>query len=395
MEPTGEKGKKIVEFLTRQGYIPRNDFYTSMELTAVLDLHTTLQSDPQMQDLLRRTTKIQRTVKIKEGFDPNDQKDLLARLFDFSGDKKLTAKNAKKYSKNVLFAAFQRVLGLGKDTQLNIATELAMYQKLSGTIDTAEKLVTMIASITGRDRNDVAIAMQDEQKFKALTKEFQRSFLTQVARTTPEIASEIDPTKAQKYQVEKAKEQQEAIKKIKEKLQQEGFVDRVRGVFGDAKLPNPDATTINELMDRTALRIYSINPQPFMAVGTNTSITKTTTHITDITHTLINDIHIVQNAAGQEISRTETTRDGGTTQSTRTEKKSESKTTPSLVIGFHQDIFGAVGERWNVNAGAGASMVARPEGVVFPITLSTSSDLTVLDNNTNIQTSDLKGNFVL
>ncbi len=61
----------------------------------------------------------ERTQKI-EKYDPTDVKNLLAHMSDLSGEGMLTSMNTKNFSKNPVWAAFQRVLGTADDAQLHI-----------------------------------------------------------------------------------------------------------------------------------------------------------------------------------------------------------------------------------------------------------------------------------
>ncbi len=213
------------------------------------------------------------------------------------------------------------------------------------------------------------------------------------------------------------------------------MVGKVQAKLTGAGLPELDSSSMKTLLDQTAIRVYEINPQVFASVGvngavteqvtntttnlvesnTNTLTTRTTTTDTNTVNTIIRNIHIVQNSAGTEISRTVNETNGGsqTSSSTRvsssdstsvsqtdkgstttTEKSRETKIQPTLVIGLHQDIVGVKTERFNAQAGVAASAVAGVDGIIFPITASVSGNFTVANENARLQSGKLEGNYV-
>lgn len=62
---------------------------------------------------------------------------------------------------------------------------------------------------------------------------------------------------------------------------------------------------------------------------------------------------------------------------------------------MNQDIVGYKSEKFNAQVGVGASALVGVDGIVFPITASASGNLTVANNNAQLQSSELRGNFVL
>ncbi|MFZ4461473.1 MAG: hypothetical protein ACOYN2_02835 [Patescibacteria group bacterium] len=447
-------------YITRARYVFGNDnFYSRSELSAILELRDAIKT-PEVNTLLKEGTNIQRSVrvetnadKIKNLSEADRARNQLAQLVDFSHDGMLTSMNTKKYSDTFVFAAFQKLFGGGKDAQLHIATELAMYANLSKRVNSQADLVAVISKVTGGDAKDIAAKLADPKKFALLVKEFQRSFLTEAAQTTPEVAAKLDTQKARDYKNERAKEQANTIEFIKSALVKEGLPNRVSSQLKEAGFADLDAKTMDELLARTAFQI-SINPRFFSSVGASTKVTDTTintktytttadtkinqpyptTIIADPrsnanvnTHTFtqyVKDVVITKNqssvvAAGNksEVGATQQTtltknapinpltpaltgdQKGTTTKreltSEENEKKRETKITPNIVIGFNVGAMQVEGKGYSAEAGVGASMVGSADGVIFPITISGRADVTTSNNNATLQSSNLKGNFTI
>lgn len=438
------------------------NLYSRSELAAILELRDAIK-DPKVNALLKRGTNIQRSVRIEKdteklkALSPKEQVHVqLAQLVDFSHDGKLTATNTKQYSDTFVFALFQKMFGGGKDAQLHVATELAMYSNLSKRVNSQEELASVIATVTGRDTEYIKNQLTNPKKFPLLVQEFQRSFLTQAAQTTPEVTARLDTEKAHAYKTERAKEQINTIEFIKSALVKEGLPNRVSSQLKEAGYPDLDAKTMEELLARTAFQI-SINPRFFASAGASTKVTDTTintttnttttntqinqtyltTTVTDPkintnvdTHTFtqfIKDVVITKTESGTVLSTVTTDRKPevtvtqnttvtkGTptstserklideqkivtskTETTReSEKKRETKVTPNIVIGFNIGAMQMEGKGYSAEAGLGASAVGSADGVIFPITASSRLDLTASNNNASLQTSHIKGNFTI
>ncbi len=253
--------------------------YTQSELAAIIELRDAINKDPKTFALLKNGTNIQRTVRIVKTADAMDEKtksqNQLAKLLDFSNDGLLTSTNHKEKSSNLIIATFQGIFGGGKDAQLHVATELAMYLNLKDRATTEKGLVDIIAKVTGHGSEYVEARLDDPKKFALLVKEFQFSFLNQVADTTPQVAAKLDEKTSQEYSSEKIKEQNAAMKFITNALKKEEMPALVNAKLKAAGYPALEGKTMEELLERTAFQI-SLNPRFYSSVGAKMSVTEKT-----------------------------------------------------------------------------------------------------------------------
>jgi hypothetical protein len=443
----GAKESPLTAFLDEQKYLAKTRFgngennYTTLELQAILELRDILKNNPEAATLLGHNAKIQRSVRIDESLkSEKPAQKMLAELLDFNNDGTLTTYNQKDRSSNVLIGGFQKMFDLWKDTQMVRAPELMAYQVFSSQVKSEEDVYALIGKRLGKTSEQVKADWADEKKKPLVIEQFRRVYLTEVAQSNTTVASKIDATQdIAKYQAEKAREQVLQLRRIKDKLASEGFVAKVTSELTGAWLPSLDGSSMSALLEQTALRVYEINPQLFASVGVNAAVnenilrTKTDTYNVHTTttqtntrnretqtiNTIIRDIRITQDASGNVVSREVTwqrpggtevrTVDRGTTSTTassasqrtltgseiKEERSRETKLNPTLVIGLHQDVFGYKSEKFNAQAGVGASAVAGVDGIIFPITASVWGNFTASNSNASIQSSKLEGNFVL